>query len=408
MPRSPVASQRHRQQPRRSSCWSWWTRPRAVSFGGVCYVGAVDNAGAVIIDEWTSPNTIRTRHTIATLTEIDDHNNPAVILVPGQVPVVIYSRHNLDNLLRIRRGTTPFVAGADLGPFAAEIAVDAGSKVTYVCAFVYDGTIWVWHRTANTLGWGFTRSTDWGATWTAPVAVFNSTRKIYMASVPVGDVLRCAISCHPTDNSPPDQDVYYFEVDLATGTVTDGSSTLGNLDGTNLPISWDTGDLVAEAPAGQVTWVFDVSDGPVAEIGWMAFENGNETATATNYYSYRGEHEWGTESIGLAGRSFCPNPGVKYFGGVQFARDTPGGIVYVAREASNIWHLERLATDDLGETWDVTSLATSRDIICRAWPVERGDVDAAPFEVAANTMQVYTSQGTWVGNVGGSLLPADR
>jgi len=390
------------------TAWSWWTRPRAVSAGGICYVGGTDNRGRVTIDEYTSLTAVRRRTVLATLTEVDDHNNPAIIMREGQPVVAFWCRHNQDDFVRFARSTQPYVAGAAL-TFGAEQSIAFPGRTTYNQAFVHGTRMWTWARCADTLGWGCSYSDDWGVTWSAAVQVSTHARKHYMAIQLVGNKFRCAFSTHPVDNSPPDQNVYYAEIDAITGAITASAATLGNvLTGASLPVNINTMELVsAPAASGEVTWVFDVSDAPVPEVAWMSFADANQPATATYRYSVRGEFGWQSASIVAAGKRFANNPQVRYFGGVQFPNNSPGQRVITSRFDNPDWKIDRMTSTDLGATWAAETVIQSRDIVVRAWEVEKVDAIAAPFDIAAHFASVFTNQGLWRNSsTGGGFMRA--
>lgn len=398
------ASRLH-QPPVFGSAWSWWTRPRAVSVGGVVYIGSTTRDGSVIVEEWTDDETVRKRHTISALEgEQDDHNNPALFLAEGQVPIVMYARHDKEKQLRYRRGTTPFVAGADLGEFDAEQTISTATgfspgNCTYVIAHVHDGTIYAWTRAGE---WGFTRSTDWGQTWSTPQAVFDSPFSLYMAARQVGDTLRVALTQHPKNSSPPDQAVYYAEVDLNTGSITANGSPLGNLDGTNLPIDFDDCDEVGDVAAGWGSWVYDVSpDG--AAVLWSSFDRADVAATSEYHYSHLAGGTWTTHDIVAAGATF-EGTTEPYLGGAQFAED---GTVILSRRDGADWVVERWTTADDGENWtseELFSEAAGKLACVRAFEVEQIDEVARPFDVAVNWAKQFAAYTDWSGNVGGSRL----
>lgn len=375
--------------------WSWWTRPRAVHHRGRTYAVATgpntDNTISVFPGASRTPNKVVVGESGG---EIDDHNNGALVIEPGKPPILLYTRHGTETKLKWRRGPLPIEQDPDLTALASasEQTLTAAGGVSYASAHVHNGKIYVLFRdAASDWRWSLTTSTDWGATFSTPARAFAHGYQFYTASQLRGNRLRVATSSHPVNLSPPDQRVYYCEIDLDTGDVelSDGT-VLGNLDGTNLPIQIDTLDVVGEPPAGHSTWAYDVSDAPEPEVVWSSFDPANLAATSTYHYSRRSGGVWAQRPIVAAGNKFTESNSEPYLGGVQMPTDSPGGVVYVSREDGGVWFVERRETADQGETWVRTVLDASTARLVRAWPVEsRGGTSV--HEVIANQITRFVS-----------------
>jgi len=387
------------------TAWSWWTRPRAVCHAGIVYVGSVTRTGHVVVEEWPSSTTVRARHLISRLSgEQDDHNNPAIILEVGKKPIVFYARHGRDQYLRYRRGTANYSSGADLGSFNPETLIDFGSLVTYVEAWV-DGNdhLHVLTRTSSTRSWSYIKSTDWGDTWSTPVALMLYTTQCYMATALVGTTLRCASSSHPKNDDNPDQDIHYFEIDLTSGDITTGGSVVANTDGTNLPIAQASLATAAAPTTDYRTWVYDVGLGTTPEITWGSYDPADLAGTSMYHYSVLVDDAWVTNDIVAAGGTF-EGTTEPYLGGCQLESD---GVVIVSRESGDDWFVERHTTANNGTSWSVEAVVSetrnTRSAV-RAFPVEVRDATPAPFEVAVNWANDFNTFRVWKGNVGGSAL----
>jgi len=389
------------------SAWSWWTKPRCVSWGGCVYVGSVNRNGHPIIEEWTNTVAPRARHRLSSLSnEEDDHNNPALVLEPGLSPIAIYCRHAGDTLLRYRIGIAPFVAGARLPVFAAEQSIVCPGLVTYAQAFVHGGTIHVLMRAG---GWSYVKSTDWGATWSAPIVVFNGSGQFYVAAQQVGAtaVLRLGVSSHPLTLAEPDQNIYYAELDMSTGSITSGGSTIGNVSGASLPIDYDTLEVAATPAASYKTWVYDVSGSGDPAIVWSSFDNADWPGTSMYHYSTKVGGVWSTVNVVAAGASFAllADPIQPYFGGIQFES---ADSLLSCRESSGTWTLARHArVAGPPISWPATTIETEAvagRALVRAWPVVGRDAITRPFAITSNYTRAFNSFVDYKGNVGGSRL----
>ena len=61
--------------------WCWWTRPRAARIGDRICLAAVDSAGGMIVAALDLKTGAVQRERLAQF-EADDHNNPALLVVP--------------------------------------------------------------------------------------------------------------------------------------------------------------------------------------------------------------------------------------------------------------------------------------------------------------------------------------
>lgn len=353
-----------------NEAWSWWTRPRAVAAGGKTYVGATGLTGATL-NVYSGTSDKPTKYQLSTSVVVDDHNNPALIVQPGKPLVAMYSLHGGDSLLRWRKSAVNIEQGISFG---SERTFTLAGSTTYAVAHIHGNNIYVFHRCPATTGWSLLKSTDWAETWT-DVQVVSSAFQFYGASVRYGaDTLRLTMTNHPVNLSPPDQNIYYAEINLATGSITKSDGTvLGNLSGTNLPLALGSLELIASPPAGQSTWAYDVSDSAIPEVLWSSFDKANIATTGVYKYTKLVAGVWVTEDIVAAGATFTASA-EPYLGGAQFAVGGTQGQVFVTREAAGTWYIEKRTTTDGGITWATTVVESSATTkLARAWPTERRD-----------------------------------
>src|SRR5437868_9629272 len=81
--------------------WCWWTQPRATRLGDTLYLGGIASSGEVFAAAHHLHDGSTDRFVLAQL-EPDDHNNPALVAVPGKRLLAFYSRHDADDVLRRR------------------------------------------------------------------------------------------------------------------------------------------------------------------------------------------------------------------------------------------------------------------------------------------------------------------
>jgi hypothetical protein len=381
---------------------SWWAAPKWRELDGSLYGGSVASDGEIQAHQVLLADLSVVTEDLGTH-EQDDHNAPALVIEDGKVPVVIYARHNEDDDLRYRRGT---VAG-DLTSLGSESTIDLGTLVSYAQAWPIPDAdeIHVFSRESNRY-WVYVWSDDWGVTWDSVQQVFDfgASEQGYIITVPTAadpTILRVALSRHPTIGTAAD--IYYCEIDLATGAVTksDGTS-LGNIrTGSSLPIVVTTECEVAvdiDTGGGEESRLFDVSDGPVPEIAYATWTDLTAPDEDTMYHIVsRSGTTWGAEQdIVAAGVSFGSDAAVaSYLGGMTFPRDTPGRTVVLSREDGD-WYIERWTRGSTA--WVSEQLATSTDPIVRPMVVDR--------YVLWHVITAYVTFDDWSASLAGVELPA--
>lgn len=353
------------------SYWCWWTTPRAVDLDGDLYTGGVRGDGSIHVHSLRSATGVTNVFPFADW-EDDDHNNPAILVAAGKPVVGIYSRHSADSVLRIRRGSQNVEDGID--DFGAVATLTHADGVTsYASAHPVGDTVHLLARSGAGNNWSYTKSTDWAATWGTPQPFVNTAggQKIYVASRLSADnsTLRFAVSKHPAGVGE-NQQVFYGEINLSTGDISQpGGAALGNLDGTNLPITWTSFEQVSSLTGDTRSWVFDVSNGANPVVLFCDFEDEDPDGTGMYRYAVRTGGSWVVRDIVATGEFFFDDGGPNHYpSGVQCTAD--GTSVYLTRKVSGTWRVERWDTADEGESWTTTVLATSSDILARAWPVE--------------------------------------
>lgn len=357
-----------------------------MAFDGTTYSLSTGANTENVVHVWNGTDTTPDRQFVGSSGgDADDHNNGALVIEAGEVPLIFYAQHSAENLLKYRIGTRAIEAG--FGPFGDEQTIATAGGVTYPQVHAVSGVLHVLFRDALNY-WTYVRSDDWAQTWTSPVRFLQHPAQSHLTSVVVGSTLRFVTSAHP-DNGY--ENVYYGQINLGTGAVTKSDGTvLGNLDGTSLPIAVASLE-VAGAPSGthDYTWAYDVSDATDPEVVWVSWDGPDLPGTATYWYSKLSSGTWASQDVTLAGGRFS-DASQPYIGGAQFPRSSPGGRVYTTRKDSGAWKVERQDTADSGATWTATLLATSPVPLVRAWPVEvRSGV--ATFEVVANRVTRFTS-----------------
>jgi hypothetical protein len=336
---------------------SWWAIPNTVVVGRDIYSAGVTNLGVMAVGRLGPGGPDRL--SIEALAQPDDHNGPAILHVPGKVPIVFTAEHNAgDSMIHWRKGTVvdDFTT---LSPMKKSIVVTG--RPNYPQPFNVPGTDngLLFFRDA-TFSWSFFKTSDYFETLSAKTKLisFGGTNQGYCQTIQLADgTLRIAAYGHPLLSTL--HDVYYCAIDLVSGNVTKVNGTvIGNVNtGANLPLAMTALDkiyITPAAPAG--TRLFDISDGPVIEVGIGTWTS--DTDMHYKYITWNGT-SWGIKDITAAGIVFGEQPTAHYNGGMSFQKSTSGGVLYLSKENAGTWTIEKWVTTDGGNTWTTTVLATA-------------------------------------------------
>jgi hypothetical protein len=369
--------------------WCWWTQPRATRIGDRLFLGGIASDGGVFAAAY-DVRSGRTERTVLARLEADDHNNPAVVAVPGKPLLAFYSRHDADDALRFRVSTR----AEDVSGWGDERRLGFGGVTTYAQAHAVGDEVSLFTRVDDTR-WGYARSDDWGETWHEPrdFLALETDQETYMptALLPDGRSVRVAVAGHPKNyEQRPWHQIRACVVDLVTGAVTlpSGRAVPANVrDGSGLPLRGADLELVYEAPAGRTLNLFDVGDGARFEIAFVSKVEGDHATEDARYHVARAaDGAWQVDDVVAAGTVFGYIHAGFYAGGIAFPHATPGGRAFVSREDGGVWLLECRERRADG-TWAVTGvLESSSRRVVRPWPVREPTPE---LEVVALALERY-------------------
>jgi hypothetical protein len=354
--------------------WNWCGDPKAVYHEGLhrrTYVGWVDGEGSVRVGAYDHDDGSFTMSVLQEGMERDDHDNPAILILPDGRLAAFYCPHVRvpgpgEGLMGMfyRMSTSPEDVSA-WGPERQLATNTRGSwGYTYPNAVQLSGEggrIYLFWRGGN--GRPAISFSDDGEYWVYAHTLFESGgRRPYAKYASDG---ASTIHFAFTDGHPrgePTNNVYYAFYREGAFFRADGTR-IADLDG--LPLVPEGLDVVYDAQAGGArAWVWDIAldaDGrPVIVYATFPEEDDHRY----RYARWDGER-WSDHEICAAGAWF-PEPipddrGRRYYvyysGGVTLDHDDPS-VVYASREINGIHEIERWVTSDGGRTW------TSAPITC--------------------------------------------
>ncbi len=337
---------------------SWWSRPNAAyqSRHGITYLTGVSSAGDWVWGAYDHKSGITTRRTLGRIRP-DDHNTPAIIAPADRPPAVFYTGHNKSSVIwyRVSRKIGDWLPGP-------ERAMPMPGVVTYVQ--VHRG------RTPDTLllltrcgtRWLLAVSEDYGESWTLrPLLQFDSGSYAYVVSSQLADgTIRLCAYGHPAKSTL--SAVYYAEIDPSGDVHGAGPGVSANIySGAGLPL---------EAP-GSLEHIYEYADGARARLFELSKSDEPEVilaewvgeAEAEYVYLHRTSGVWESERIVPTGRPIGYDYSTRYLGGASFVDTAAGRDVYISREASGTWFLERWRRE--GGVWVPSLIRSSKHILAR-------------------------------------------
>ena len=372
---------------------SWWTIPRAVEYNGRVYTTGVTEAGGIVVDSVARADHGDTATVTLATHEQDDHNAAALLVPSDQPPLFFYSRHGLDTSLRYRKGSSV----GSLASLGAVQTITFTGAVTYAQVWRRPATdevhVFVRELATHQRYWSNVYTTNYATSWSTPRRVFDfgAGEQGYIGTVATAadaNIIRVALTGHPTSSTI--HDIYYAEITLSTGDIKNqAGTTLGNLkDGTNLPLTVTSLDKAVDIDTATYNArLMDIGDGPEPEIAYGQWTSDTNMTYHRSVYS----GSWSSSQIVAAGVVFGYTASVHYNGGMAFPRDTPGGRVYLSREASGTWYIER--RDLIDGSWLTLPIASGSSKLVRPHPI----ADATAGDVVWHDVTPYPDFETWTG-----------
>ncbi len=369
--------------------WCWFQDPRAVYYEGTkkqTYTGWITSKGKVEVASYNheTGEVITKQISPSDFTQIDDHNNPTIMVREDGRILVSYSGH-FYGPMRVIVSTNP----EDITSFGAE--ANFGSNVTYANPYqIGDSTVMFyrdgdsWHPTMNV-------STDGGITWGTPQEFI--TRDGYQqrpyakyTQDSKGGMHITFTTGHPRQEA--NNKVYYVYYINKKFYKADGTFIKDFNSGTDaLNIDSGEAEVVYDASAGK-GWTWDIAldeeESPV--ILYAAFPDDNN-----HHYYYatwdKSNSKWVSNHIVNSGKWFpqtpegAGEPEPNYSGGMVLDPNNPS-IVYLSKQVNGVFEIFKYVTNDKGATWETEAITenTPADMINVRPVIPRGHLPGS-FDV---------------------------
>ncbi len=340
--------------------WCWFQDPRAVYYEGdkkQTYTGWITSRGKVEVASYNheTGEIIETVISPDDFMQVDDHNNPTILVREDGRIMVSYSGH-FYGPMRVIVSTNP----EDITSFGEE--ANFGDNVTYAnpyqigdetVMFYRDGV--TWHPTINV-------SMDGGLNWGTPKELITrngSQQRPYVKYTQdsSGGIHMIFTTGHPRQEANNKIYYAYFKDNKfyrANGTLLKDFAADG-------PLNIDAGEVetIYDASLGK-GWTWDIAlddeENPVALFA--AFP---DDLNHNYYYASWDGSQWITNHIVNSGKWFpqtaegATEAEPNYSGGMVLDPNDPS-IVYLSKQVDGIFEIYKYVTSDRGATWETTAI----------------------------------------------------
>ena len=355
--------------------WCWFSDPRAIYFKGKyrrTYAGWIDHAGNITVGYYDHDRkTIKTTIIHKEL-EVDDHNNPGLFIDKEGRLWAAYSKHSGDRIY-LAKGKNP----EDISTWEPARALSLndtniykGASNTYTYINLYQladeqNALYLFWRGADYKP-NFSTSEDNGETWSKgkifilPERLYRDRRPYVKVASNNKDVIHFAFTDgHP--NAEPLNSIYYAKYRNGYLHKANGDKIKA---WTDLPVEPRETDVVYDATTTkEKAWIWDVSEDRNGDpvIVYSRFPN---DSTHVYYYARFDQGKWVNHKLLNSGRWFPQTPaGAKetepnYSGGIILDHNDPSTL-YLSRQKSGKFEIEKWTTPDKGKRWTVKDVTTN-------------------------------------------------
>lgn len=340
--------------------WCWFSDPRALAHAGRTYAGWVSENGSVEVGARDDRTGRISLHRLHEALERDDHDNPALLLLPDGRLAAFYSEHAKGDM-RLRVTVQP----GEIDGWTPErtlgfVAPDRGSRgTTYanpVLLAEENNALYVFWRGSDFKP-TFAVSHDLGASWSSPRTLIarpgaDDTNRPYLKLNSDG---RARIDFAFTDGHPrnePTNSVYFVRYEHGAFWKADGTK-LGTL--ADLPLDPSRCDRVYDGSMAGRAWVWDLAATPAGHpvIAFTRLPAENDHRYALAQWD---DGHWRQTELCAAGGWFPQTPAGKterephYSGGLALDHRDPFTL-YSSRRIAGVFEIERWHSADRGRSW---------------------------------------------------------
>jgi hypothetical protein len=361
----------HTAKVAQDGVWTWFSRPEAIydPASDKTFIGMVrdneDNTGDQVIISYDHTNDVWAENVIRQTPNMDDHNNPVLLLRQDGHICAGINDHTNSTFLGFWISDNPgdIASGGTLQDLTSKIV----GECTYAQPrqFATSGDIWLTYRdndgSNNNHRRRYIKSTDGGQTWSSPTDLvnFNNGKIPYMHIKMDGDILHILYTNgHPRSMPEGENDLWHAKYDDTTGEYMDSAGNVisapVNTNGTQI---WDASTNNANA------WNWDLavdgSGNPVAVFAEIRFVDQDGTTSsetdrieADHRYRYAkwDGSAWQSYEVAQSAPLLDARFEEQYSPGVVINHEDTSTL-YVSVKNSNGVELREYTTSDGGQSW---------------------------------------------------------
>lgn len=355
-----AAARSHRLLKLGGGAWSWFADPRAIHYDGrrhLTYVGWVDRAGRVNVASYDRQGQ-RTRTVLKNFQTIDDHDNPALLMLPSGRIAAFFSHHS-SGFLGYRVSDRP----EDVSSFGPRARISTNSPGRL--GFTYPNPVLL--RSEGGVIYLFWRGGNWSPTFSRkfPGGGWRRARTLIRGVPGQRPYMKVASNSRTiafafTNAHPREKPTSIYFVKYRDGFLRGpGGRKIRSL--RRVPITPRQASLVHSFHRTRMrAWVHDValtrSGRPV--IVYAAFFR--HSPQHRYYYAVWNGRRWARHFLALAGGPITGVPRERFYsGGITLDHANPR-TVYMSRQTGRYHQLEKWHTPDGGVHWSWRRLTRSR------------------------------------------------
>ena len=361
-----------------NGAWCWFSDPRAIYYEGShqrTYAGWVDDQGNIMVGYYDHQTKLTKQVTLHEKLQIDDHNNPSLLMgVDGKL-MVFYSEHSSKTPILMAKAKYPesISSWETIEPLTLnDSSLFEGASNTYTYTNIInlekeDNKLFLFWRGTDFKP-NFSMSIDQGVTWSIgrililPERSYQNRRPyLKVASNNTNRIHFAFTDGHPRNE--PTNSIYYARYENDTVFKADGQTIKP---WSEMPVSPISCDLVYDAGStGERSWIWDVAENSEGNpvLVYSRFPN-----DSTHLYCYAiwADNRWKNFQMINSGSWFPhtkegeierePN----YSGGITLNHADPS-IAYLSIEKSGIFEIERWKTSDNGLNWSRTEITQNSE-----------------------------------------------
>lgn len=359
----------YRPIPNKNGAWCWFQDPRAIHYNGTynkTYATWTNGDKESVIWSFRHDTEATENFTLGTAATENDHHSPAILLRNDHHLIAFYGEYDSANThYRISTNVE------DISAWGTEQNW-GGERISYFNPVQISGEsnkIYVFYRDrvdpGPVSGLYYKTSTDGGSNWSSSTKLLNTPTGHYFTYFKVAsddtDKIHFAVTDAHGATTNPHRDIYYFYYYGNSFYKADGTKIC---DIGDLPMDLvDLEKIYDSSGAGNYDcWVWDIALNG-SGYPYIVFATFESTTIHHYRYAYWNGSSWNDKYI-TAGGSGLYSPELYYSGGVVLDHDDIN-TVYVSKQVSGEWEIQKHVTSDGGDSWtptNITSGSTKKNI----------------------------------------------